>query len=359
MSKSPGPQERFRGILLGTAVGDALGLPAEGISRRRAAKMFQGRRRHRFVFGHGLVSDDTDHTIFVAQSLLAHPDSANRFLRRLAWSLRAWLFSLPAAVGFATLRSILRLWIGIHPARSGVFSAGNGPAMRVAPIGGFFAASGAQMDEYLAASTRITHTDPKALTGAKAIAYVTGWTLRESLNERPSIEALSALLRSAGTSDDRAWTEVVERIHDAHGQGMSVEEFAAALGLSAGVTGYVHHTVPVVVYAWYTHFGDFERTLSAVLSCGGDTDTTGAIAGALAGAVVGERGIPRDWLVGIIDWPRGTKVLRAIADGLAESSQGTISTGPVRYFWPGTLPRTVFFLAIVLTHAFRRLLPPY
>ncbi len=86
-----------------------------------------------------MVSDDTDHTVFVAQSLLAHPDSPERFAGRLAWCLRLWLLTLPAGVGFATLRSILRLWIGMSPSRSGVYSAGNGPAMRAAPIGAFFA----------------------------------------------------------------------------------------------------------------------------------------------------------------------------------------------------------------------------
>ena len=130
MSESPDRTERFRGLMLGTAVGDALGLPAEGISRRRGRKLFRGRWRHRFLPGVGMLSDDTEHTVFVAQSLLAHPDSAGRFVRRLAWCLRLWLVTLPAGVGFATLRSIFLLWVGMPPGRSGIYSAGNGPAMR-------------------------------------------------------------------------------------------------------------------------------------------------------------------------------------------------------------------------------------
>jgi ADP-ribosylglycohydrolase len=122
-------------VLLGTAVGDSIGLPAEGLSPARAARLFPDRWRQRLILGSGLVSDDTEHTVFVAQSLLAHPESANRFARRLAWCLRLWLMSLPPGIGLATLRSILRLWIGIPPDRSGVFSAGNGAAMRSAPFG--------------------------------------------------------------------------------------------------------------------------------------------------------------------------------------------------------------------------------
>jgi ADP-ribosylglycohydrolase len=166
-------RERFRGVILGTAVGDALGLPAEGISRRRSKKLFKGRWRHRLVFNRGMISDDTEHTVFAAQSLLAHPESCELFTRRLSWCFRWWLLSLPAGIGLATLRSIVRLWGGISPSRSGVRSAGNGPAMRSAPVGAFFASDPNQLDDYLQASTIITHTDPRALTGAKAVAYLT------------------------------------------------------------------------------------------------------------------------------------------------------------------------------------------
>ena len=351
--------ERMRGVILGTAVGDALGLPAEGLTPERIGKLFPGPWRHRFLLRRGMVSDDTDHTVFVAQSLLAHPDSPDRFVRRLAWCLRLWLLTLPAGVGFATLRSILRLWVGISPARSGVYSAGNGPAMRAAPIGAFFAGSRKEMDTYLDACTRITHSDPKALTGAKAVAYLVGWVIRDQVQPRPSVDAFLAVLRSAGIDQDHEWDEVVAVVRAACDQQLPVRELAQAMGLHKGVTGYIYRTVPVAAYAWYRHFGDFAGTLSAVLDCGGDTDTTGAIVGALAGAVTGEQGIPPEWLSGIVDWPRGRQLLRAIADRLAQSTLARTSGQPVRYFWPGLIPRNALFLAVVLLYGLRRLAPPY
>jgi ADP-ribosyl-[dinitrogen reductase] hydrolase len=358
MVQMPSLRDRLRGVILGTAVGDALGLPAEGISRRRAQKLFKGRWRHRLLINRGMVSDDTDQTVMVAQSLLAHPDSVDLFTRRLSWCLRWWLLSLPAGVGFATLRSILRLWVGMNPSWSGVYSAGNGPAMRSAPIGAFFAFVPDQLDDYLRASTKMTHTDPRALTGAKAVAHLAAWSIRENLTERPGLKDLSNLLLSM-SSQDEEWAHLVDLISTAYRQHHSVDHFAEALGLFKGVTGYVYHTVPVAIYAWYRHFGDFEQTLSAVLNCGGDTDTSGAIAGALAGAVVGKQGIPIDWLEGIFEWPRGLKLLKQIADGLAENVQLRKARSPVRYFWPGIVLRNAFFLAVVLLHGFRRLAPPY
>ena len=349
---------RFRGILLGAAVGDSIGLRAEGLSPRRAGKLFQGRWRQRLVFNRGMVSDDTDHAVFVAQSLLAHPDSSQRFARRLSWCFRWWLLAVPAGIGFATLRSIIRLWLSVSPSRSGVYSAGNGPAMRSAPLGAFFSSDPGQMDEYLEASTRLTHSDPRALTGAKAVAYLAGWSIRDSLVQRPALEDFLAVLHGAG-EQDREWSAAVESIETACLSNLPVLQFAESLGLSNGVTGYVYHTVPVAVYAWYHHFGRYEETVAAVLDCGGDTDTVGAIAGALAGGVVGEQGIPNDWLNGIWEWPRTISVLKAIADRLADKSQGADAGTPVRYFWPGLLPRNALFLVVVLLHGIRRLAPPY
>ena len=352
----PHSTDIFRGILLGTAVGDALGLPLEGVSRRRVARLTRNRWRHRLIFGRGMISDDTEHTLFVAQALLAHPTSVEGFTHRLAWALRGWLLSLPAGIGWATLKAIFRLWIGMPPERSGVWSAGNGPAMRIAPIGAFFAHDAAMRKAYTTAATRMTHTDPKALAGAGAVAELIAWMVRRAPQIRPSAGEFIQILRSAAPEND-SWLSIVDSVADACRKRLTVAAFADCLGLSKGITGYIYHTVPVAVYAWWRHFGDFEATLISVLSCGGDTDTAGAITGALAGAVTGEKGIPDNWIAGITDWPRNTALLRKVADRLAEPDAEM--RRPVPYFWPGSVARNLFFITVVLFHGFRRFLPPY
>lgn len=351
-------QDRFRGVLIGTAVGDALGLPAEGVSRRRIGRLFPKPWRHRLIFGRGMVSDDTEHTLFVSQALLAQPDSVDAFARRFAWSLRWWFVTLPAGIGLGTLRSIVRLWLGFSPARSGVRSAGNGPAMRAAPIGAMFAGDAAKRQAWVDASTRVTHADPRALVGARVVAELCAWSVRTAAAERPAAEAFLELLRAAGEQEPQ-WLAIVDEMRSAVAQDGSVQAYADSLGLQKGVSGFIYHTVPVVCYAWYRHFGDFEATLTAVLDCGGDTDTTGAIVGALAGAVTGEPGIPRAWIDGIIDWPRGVRLCYRVADRLCEASRTRRPMPVVRYAWPGVLLRNIVFLLIVLGHGFRRLAPPY
>ncbi len=350
--------DRFRGLILGTAVGDALGYPAEGLSRKRIAKLFGGRWKHRFLFGRGMVSDDTDHSVFVAQALLAHPDDVELFKRHLARSLRWWLLGLPIGLGRATLYSIVRLWCGVSPSRSGIYSAGNGAAMRAAILGAYFPDNRADLDAFLVAQTKLTHSDPKALIGAAAVAAIAAWVVREDLADRPGTQAFHATLRSIADADDE-WTGLAAKILGAAERGLTVEEFADSLGLSNGVSGYVYHTVPIAVYFWYRHFGDFESTLVSVLNCGGDTDPVGAFAGELAGTVVGESGIPKDWVAGLADWPRHTRHLRRIAERVSESALRQGPSGPVKYFWPAMLLRNAVQTVMTYAHLFRRMAPPY
>ena len=130
--------DAIAGAILGCAVGDAIGLPYEGLSRRRGVRLLGEPVRHRFLFGRGMVSDDTEHTCMVAQALCANPNDPIAFGRDFGRRLRWWLLGLPAGIGLATLRAILKLWLGFAPERSGVFSAGNGPAMRAAIFGAVF-----------------------------------------------------------------------------------------------------------------------------------------------------------------------------------------------------------------------------
>ena len=130
-----GREQTIIGCLLGTAVGDAVGLACEGLHRRRQGRMFPHLDGPRLLGHHGMVSDDTEHTCLVAQALIESAGDPGLFTRALARRLRWWLLGLPAGVGWATLRATLKLSVGVPPTRSGVRSAGNGPAMRSALLG--------------------------------------------------------------------------------------------------------------------------------------------------------------------------------------------------------------------------------
>lgn len=348
--------QSIEGCLLGMAIGDALGLPYENVPQRRVLKLLGEPDRFRFVFGRGMVSDDTEHACMTAQALIAAGNDPSLFERKLAGYLRRWVVLLPAATGLATARASLKLLVGFPPRRSGVFSAGNGPAMR-SPVLGAAIHDLALLKSFVQASTRLTHTDPKAEFGAMAVALAARESaLAESIAPARYAQQLKDLLGDAPAAE---LLELVDRaIQSARGD-ETAAQFAASLGLSRGVTGYIYHTVPVVLQAWFRHPRDFSRALREVIECGGDTDTTAAILGGIIGAGVGKEGLPEGWLQGLWEWPLTLAWMERLAAQLHEARVAGVSGRPPRLPILGVLPRNLLFLVIVLFHGLRRLLPPY
>lgn len=348
--------DQILGCVIGTAVGDALGLPYEGVSPARAKKLFGPPDRHRFVVGHGMVSDDTEHTCMTAQALITAQGDVEVFRSRLARSFRWWLLGLPAGLGSATLRGIVKLWFGVHPLRSGVFSAGNGPAMRSPLLGVVFADDPPRMRAFVEASSRLTHSDPLAEHGALAVAIAAAVAISEpdldSLTER----FMSELREAFRDGEDAEILGLCEEVSTSVAKGESTRDFANKMGLEKGVTGFVNHTVPICIHAWLTHPEDFRSGVTETILCGGDADTTAAIVGALIGARVGSTGIPIEWVSGIAEWPRGIQWMHDLSHRLSASlTDPAIQPIPAKAIF--ILPRNLFFLCVVLFHGFRRLFP--
>jgi ADP-ribosylglycohydrolase len=228
--------------------------------------------------------------------------------------------------------------------------------MRAAVIG-LYGQDLEHVAQLVRASTRITHTHPAAEQGALAVALgarygakvgasgVSVGGFRECGEGRIKEPALVGALTRA-------------EVHLTRGDG--VAEFARGMGLGDGVGGYISHTVPVALYAWLRWPGDFGRAVGEVISLGGDADTVGAITGALVGATAGVTAELSDRLRGIVEWPRSVGWMKRLAERLRQGAVEQPRRGrAVGLFWPGVVVRNVVFLAIVLVHGFRRLLPPY
>ena len=342
-----------RCCLLGTAVGDAVGLPREGLSPLRASRLFPNPDRHALLFGRGLLSDDREHACMAAQALLTSGGDPDRFERALAVRLRSWTLALPAATGLATLRAGLKLCAGFGPRRSGVDSAGNGPMMR-APIIGAAVRDRSRIMPLVRISTRITHTDTRADDAALLVA------IAAHMRANGESIAPSALSNSVNAVADRPLhTDILrclDQVELAVLAGWSSPEFARQLGLDRGVSGFALQTLPIVLLAASRAGDNLRAGVLDVIACGGDTDSTAAIVGGIIGA--GGIESPDDWLRGIIEWPRTPEWIGRLGNLLDSPSVEPIEGIPTVPY-PAAVARNAIFAAVVLTHGFRRLLPPY
>ncbi|TWU19377.1 ADP-ribosylglycohydrolase [Allorhodopirellula heiligendammensis] len=338
-------------------MGDALGLPYEGVSPQRAPRLLGPPDRYRFLLGRGMISDDTEHTCMVAQSLIDARGDVDVFTKRFASRLRWWILALPAGVGKATARAGIRLWLGVKPQNAGVFSAGNGPSMRAAIFGAAID-DVKLMLEMVRASSRLTHSDPKAECGAIAVALAA-----KHSRDHETVDAnlwLDHVVNAVG-DDGVELTDLLRKAVLSTRAGESTPDFTQALGLAKGVTGYTYHTVPVAIHAWLSHPKDFRQSVTTIIRCGGDADTTAAIVGGIVGAGVGCGGVPEEWIDGLWEWPRSVTWMRSLGESLADSiDEKPITVTKAPSINPlGVLVRNLLFLLVVLFHGFRRLAPPY
>ncbi len=352
---TPSAVESIHGAILGCAVGDALGLPYEGLSARRGARLWGEPTRHRFLGSWGMVSDDTEHTCLLAEALCLAPNDTEQLTREFAARLRWWLLGAPAGIGLATLQAILKLWCGYSPMRSGVYSAGNGPAMRSALLGAA-CESLEQLREFVLATTRITHTDPKAFEGALAVALAAHSARRGQTDPRIYAQEYANLSRLGA---DTEFATLLDQVLASVQQQEPTASFAQRIGCSSGVSGYVLRTVPVALHVWWSSPRDYALAVPAVIRCGGDTDTTAAIVGGIIGAGVGPQGIPTAWREKLAEWPRTGAWMAELAASVAAAQATGQPQRPPRIL-PGTIIlRNSLFLTLVLGHLIRRGLPPY
>jgi ADP-ribosylglycohydrolase len=227
--------------------------------------------------------------------------------------------------------------------------------MRSPILGAFFADEPEKRREFVLASSRLTHRGWQAETAALAVAESAALAARGQ--GAPDIGQIISIMRAL--SPENEWQTRLSQIESCLKAGDSVADFVFSLGLKSGVTGYSLHVVPVALYAWLRHWSDFHSALTSAIERGGDTDTVGAILGALCGTTTGTKGIPAEWIHDMWEWPRSCRFMEHLGKRLAEQKCSRACLGPVRYFWPGLIPRNLLFLAVVLAHGFRRLAPPH
>jgi len=308
--------DRFRGSILGLAIGDALGHPTEFISSVRGIQSRYGPNGVTEFFGSGghppgTFTDDTQMTISVARALIraGHKD-LDSLMTLLGDEFVAWANSdlnnrAPGGTCLSGCRNFAR---GASWRDAGIKSSkGCGAAMRAAPIGLYFATNDEALVRIAAAQSVLTHSHPTGIASSVAAAAPVAWVARGNGLEgmlaftKQCVSALTndilldlgcdpSLVESIGTREMMRALERTEQALDKETDDVCQLLGGAWIGEEA-----------VACALWYAlkAEGDFERAVLRGANSSGDSDSIACIAGSIVGTLVGVQGLPERWVKGV------------------------------------------------------------
>ena len=310
----PVPRDRFRGALLGLAVGDAMGAPAEFLTPAQVrerwgvlAEMVGGGCHE---VRPGEVTDATEMMLALAHSLVGVGGfDAEDVLSRY----RAWFAAGPRDVSLTTRTVMLILTAGTPWDRAsrrayevlGFPTAGNGSVMRCAPVALRYACDGDTRRRVSLRESMLTHYDRLAGWSCVALNELIVAAMADALDE--SLPAIAAALD----------------IEEAR-VSMTLRDAVVAEPDEIEPAAFVLDSLRAAVWA-VLHTDSFEGAILEIVNRGGDCDTVGAVAGALAGARYGAAAIPARWL----DPLRVRDEVAAAADALADLADADAPADPV------------------------------
>lgn len=262
--------ERARACLLGLALGDALGATTEFMTPVEIRMKFKVHRKIRgggwLGLKPGQVTDDTEMSLALARALLERGDWN---LQAVAEQFLAWMRARPVDIGATVRRGINRY------RRSGElqtpyndWDAGNGAVMRMAPVAIITLGDDKALVRCALEQARLTHNHPLSDAGCLCVGRMVQAALLGA--DRFRLHQLTRELVAK---------HPIFRFNNYHGH----------------ASGYVVETLQTVFHYLFTT-GSFEECLIGVVNQGGDADTTGAIAGMIAGAFYGPGALPTAWL---------------------------------------------------------------
>jgi ADP-ribosyl-[dinitrogen reductase] hydrolase len=260
------------GAYLGVAVGDALGATTEFLTPGEIKHKYGV---HKKIIGGGWlhlkpgrVTDDTEMSLALGRSIL---ENEGVEAAAVAEAFSDWMRSKPVDIGNTVRRGIVHFRNTGEPfVPENEFDAGNGACMRSVPIAlGYWNAPLEELVQVSRTQSHVTHNNPQADAGTEAVLRMTIAALKG--------ESKAALRDSA---------EALVETHKPYRFDRRAEENPSA---------WIVHTLKAVFQAFWAH-DSFEGILVDVVNRGGDADTTGAIAGMLAGACYGVDTIPKPWL---------------------------------------------------------------
>lgn len=268
---------RLKGCILGGAIGDAWGSAYENQAKKDQSSLY-------FPFGYPQeeelkwqITDDTQLTLLTIEALLEdenlHPELLGKYF------LKAYQSRQLKGLGSSTLTALQGLEAGGHwslVGRKGEYAAGNGAAMRMAPVGFHSFIQPSRIREL----TYLTHQNEEAYIGALSVVLAIRAVITEQWRGRENL----LMIISHQLPDSRVKDRLIQ---------LQEIDDVTALG-QFGNSGYVVDSVPLAIAAASkVHTTGFESMLANLIEIGGDTDTNCSIAGQIAGCLLGVDALPK------------------------------------------------------------------
>lgn len=316
-ASAQGIEDRIRGVVYGQAVGDALGLGAEFMSKREVRRFYPKglkdfaqiiRDAHRSRWPRGAWTDDTDQMLCIFDSLLA---KRTLDVLDVAQRLRSWVLGGGTGVGdtvFAVIRHPRFLADPRRASRdawmdSGEYAAANGALMRTSILGVWEYENTRGVVRNAEAACRITHYDSRCAGSCVALCLAISAFLRGDEDAGNMFDLAAA---AACAYDSRA-SECFDRASRDDIEALELDE--------ENRIGYTFKALGSAFWA-LMHARSFEEGLLAVVNEGGDADTNGAVTGSLLGARFGFSGIPTKLVDGLLGKEElETRLARLFASG--------------------------------------------
>ncbi|MFC8359285.1 ADP-ribosylglycohydrolase family protein [Streptomyces griseorubiginosus] len=286
-------RDRARGALLGLAVGDALGAPAENLKPSEIRARWG--RIEGFVAETPSGTDDTEYTIFSGLLLARHGSALTPAHVEAAW--HEWIADRDEGpfrgAGFSERGTLENLRRGLAAPISAQHrhAWSDGLAMRAAPFGVFAAGRPAEAARLVAIDGSVSH-DGEGIYGGQAVAA----GVAAAMAGAPTIAVVASAL---AVIPDDSWTarSLRRAVAVAH-RGEKAVRSAVVIG-GYPWTDLAPEAVALAFGAYAAADGDFREAVLTAVNMGRDADTTAAVAGALAGATRGISAIPPLWATAI------------------------------------------------------------
>ena len=294
--------ERALGALYGLAIGDALGMPTQLLSRDQVDTHFgriDGFREappdHRIAAGlpAGSITNDTEQALLLTDALLAgggHVDSEDLARRLLAWAERARERGSLDLLGPSTSAAVTALVADGPLDVFGRSAATNGAAMRITPVGLVAAADDlAALVDLVVEASRVTHYTSVAIAGAAAVAAAVSAGIAGASVAEATALAISAAELGQQRGEWVAGAAIPRRIAwavglvDTNDHDRSVADVVELVGTSIAT----QESVPAAFAILALHPDEPWQACLTAASLGGDSDTIAAMTGAIAGACHG------------------------------------------------------------------------